>query len=80
MSASPIFVSAKASSAVSPPFKRSAMVALDCAAFAPSSQTMGRASSAVFARHQVSATTATAPSFTLTTRRTPGRFATLAPS
>ena len=56
------------------------MVALDCAAFAPSSQTMGRASSAVFARHQVSATTATAPSFTLTARRTPGIFATLASS
>ena len=36
------------------------MVALDAVAFGPSSQTIGSASSAVFARHQVSATTATA--------------------
>ena len=49
------------------------MVALEADAPAPSSQTIGRASSAVFACHQVSATTATAVSFTLTTLRTPGR-------
>src|SRR5207247_11372455 len=48
------------------------MVALDCAAFGPSSQTIGSASSAVFACHQVSATTATVVSLTLTARRTPG--------
>jgi hypothetical protein len=49
---------------------------LFCVAFAPSSQTMGSASSAVLARHQVSATTATAVSPTLTTFFTPGRFST----
>ena len=37
------------------------MVALDWVAFVPSSQTMGSASSAVLARHHVSATTATPP-------------------
>ena len=49
-------------------------------AFAPSSQTIGSASSAVFARHQVSATTATVVSFTFTTRRTPGMPAIFASS
>ncbi len=49
------------------------MVALDCFAFGPSSHTIGSASSAVFARHQVSATTATAVSPTRTTPRTPRR-------
>ena len=53
------------------------MVALDTLAFSPSSQTIGSASSAVFACHQVSATTATAVSFTRTTLRTPGILATL---
>ena len=48
------------------------MVALDWVAFGPSSQTIGNASSAFFARHQVSATTATAVSFTRTTFLTPG--------
>ena len=48
------------------------MVALDTDAFGPSSHTIGSASSAVLARHQVSATTATAVSFTRTTLRTPG--------
>ena len=48
------------------------MVALDCAALAPSSQTIGSASSAFLACHQVSATTATAVSCTRTTFFTPG--------
>ena len=56
------------------------MVALERSRPAPSSQTIGSASSAVFARHQVSATTATAVSFTRTTLRTPGRPAILASS
>ena len=56
------------------------MVALDCVAFAPSSQTIGSASSAVLACHQVSATTATAVSFTFTTFLTPGIPAILASS
>src|SRR5215472_9313627 len=43
---------------------------------APSSQTIGSASSADLARHHVSATTATVESFTLTTRRKPGRLET----
>ena len=41
---------------------------------------MGSASSAVLARHQVSATTATALSPTFTTLRTPGRVAMAAAS
>ncbi|HZL99624.1 MAG TPA: hypothetical protein VFD43_05155, partial [Planctomycetota bacterium] len=49
------------------------MVALDCLAPGPSSHTTGSASSAVFARHQVSATTATAVSFARTAPRTPRR-------
>ncbi len=56
------------------------MVASDCADPAPSSHSIGSASSADFARHQVSATTATAVSFTLTTLRTPGRLRILASS
>ena len=56
------------------------MVALDTLAFSPSSQTIGSASSAVLACHQVSATTATAVSLTFTTLRTPGILATLASS
>ena len=47
-------------------------------AFGPRSHSMGRASRAVLARHQVSATTATALSPTLTTFFTPGRPATAA--
>ena len=58
----------------------SAIVALETLAFGPSSQTMGSASSAVLACHQVSATTATAVSPTCTTFLTPGMFATLAAS
>ena len=49
------------------------MVALDCAAPEPSSQTIGNASSAVFARHHVSATTATVESSTRTARGDPAR-------
>ncbi len=56
------------------------MVALDADAPAPSSQTIGSASSAVLACHQVSATTATALSFTFTTLRTPGMPAIFASS
>ncbi len=58
----------------------SAIVALDTAAFGPSSQTMGSASRAVLASHQVSATTATPESPTCTTWRTPGMPVTLAAS
>ena len=56
------------------------MVASDCFAPAPSSQTIGRASSADFARHHVSATTAMPVSFTFTTLRTPGMPAIFASS
>ena len=48
------------------PSASSAIVALETLAFGPSSQTMGSASSAVLACHQVSATTATAVSPTCT--------------
>ena len=48
------------------------MVALETLALSPSSQVIGSASSAVLARHQVSATTATAVSPTFTTFFTPG--------
>jgi hypothetical protein len=48
------------------------MVALDLPALAPSSHTIGSASSALLARHQVVATTATVWSLTLTTPFTPG--------
>ena len=48
-----------------------AIVALETLAFSPSSQSIGSASSAVFACHQVSATTATALSPTRTTFLTP---------
>ena len=58
----------------------SAIVALDTLAFGPSSHTMGSASSAVLASHQVSATTATAESPTWSTCRTPGMPLTLAAS
>ena len=56
------------------------MEALDTLAFGPSSHTMGSASSAVLACHQVSATTATAVSPTFTTFFTPFIFATFAAS
>ena len=48
------------------------MLALETFAFGPSSHSMGKASSALFARHQVSATTATALSPTRSTFFTPG--------
>ena len=50
------------------------MVALDAFSLGPLSHTMGRASSAVLARHQVSATTATVLSPTRITFLTPGRL------
>ena len=56
------------------------MEALETLAFSPSSQTIGSASSAVLACHQVSATTATPVSPTCTTFLTPGMPATLAAS
>ena len=56
------------------------MVALFCVAPSPSFQTIGKASSAVLARHQVSATTATVRSLTRTTARTPRIEVTLAAS
>ena len=49
-----------------PAFSDAAMVTLDALAFWPSSHTMGNFSSAIFARHQVCASTATVPSFTRT--------------
>ncbi len=48
--------------------------------FGPLSHSIGRASSAVFARHQVSAMTATPVSATCTTFLTPGIFSTFAAS
>ena len=56
------------------------MVALDTLPLSPSSQVIAVASSAVLACHQVSATTATAVSFTLMTFFTPGIFIALASS
>ena len=56
------------------------MLALETLAFSPSSQTIGSASSAVLACHQVSATTATPESPTCTTFFTPGMFVILAAS
>ena len=58
----------------------SAIEALETLAFGPSSHTIGSASSAVLACHQVSATTATAASPLCTTFFTPGMPATLAAS
>jgi len=58
--------------AVNPSLRRAAIVALDCVAPAPSSQTIGSASSAVLARHQVLATTPTVESFHFHDARTPG--------
>ena len=55
-------------------------MALETLAFGPSSQTIGNASSAVLACHQVSATTATALSPTFSTFLTPFMPATLAAS
>ena len=56
------------------------MSALVRVAFAPSSHTIGSASSAFFACHHVSATTATVVSLTRTARRTPGIAAIFASS
>ena len=71
--ASPSLRSAKAVGASRPLMRKSRILALFCAAPSPSSHTTGKASSAVLARHQVSATTATVASSTRTTPRTPGR-------
>ena len=68
---SPFWLPTKACGASRPAFSISAMVALDTLAFGPSSHSIGSASSAVFACHQVSATTATAESPTCTTFFTP---------
>ena len=76
-SASPFERSPLVTAAVKPSRRCSAIVTSDAAAPGPSFQTIGSASSAVFARHQVSATTATAESETFTTARTPGIDATL---
>src|SRR5664280_386174 len=78
--ASPALLPTKACSASRPSLRNSAIVALETLAFGPSSQTIGRASSAVLACHQVSATTATAVSPTGTTFLTPFMPATLAAS
>ena len=77
---SPTWVRTNACSASRPAFSMSAIVALETCAFGPSSQTMGSASSAVLARHHVSATTATAESPTGSTCLTPGMPVTLAAS
>src|SRR5215831_11115472 len=71
--ASPSLRNAYASFTVNPSARCSAIEALDWDAPAPSSQAIGNASSAVVARHHVSATTATVESLTFTTPRTPGR-------
>src|SRR6266478_6553820 len=79
--ASPFWLPTKAcceSSSPSP--SHLAIVALETLALSPSSQTIGSASSAVLACHQVSATTATALSLTLTTFLTPFMPVTLASS
>ncbi len=78
--ASPFSLPTNACGASRPAFSISAIEALDTLALAPSSQTIGSASSAVFACHQVSATTATAESPTGTTFRTPFMPATFAAS
>ena len=78
--ASPMLLPTTASFASRPAFKTSAKVALESFAFGPSSHSIFNASSAVLARHQVSATTATALSPTRNTFFTPGRFSTAASS
>jgi hypothetical protein len=70
--ASPCWLPMKASGASRPAFSVAAMSALDSLALGPSSHSTGSASSAVLARHHVSATTATAESPTRTTFFTPG--------
>ncbi len=77
---SPTLLADTASSAVRPALSICATSELEVLAFGPSSQTIGSASSAVLACHQVSATTATALSPTCTTFFTPGRLATAAAS
>ena len=57
-----------------------ATLALETLTLGPSSQTIGKASSAVLACHQVLATTATVLSLTLSTALTPGIDMTLAAS
>ncbi|WP_431268626.1 hypothetical protein [Dankookia sp. P2] len=71
--ASPALLPTKASVAPSPSFSVASMVACETAWFGPASHSIFSASSAVFACHQVSATTATALSPTRTTFFTPGR-------
>src|ERR1700730_8320753 len=78
--ASPFALPTNASGASSPALSVSAMDALESLALGPSSQTIGSASRAVLACHQVSATTATAESPTGSTFFTPGIFSTLAAS
>ncbi|MNV34830.1 hypothetical protein D3C71_1262610 [compost metagenome] len=56
------------------------MLSLEAVALTPSSQTMGRASSALLARQKVSATTATVASSTRSTCFTPRRLAMAAAS
>src|SRR5437763_7260904 len=77
---SPCSFPTKACSASSPPLRNSAMVAPETFVFSPSSQVAGSASSAVFACHQRSATTATALLPTFTTCLTPGMSCTLGAS
>src|SRR5262249_15824176 len=78
--ASPLALPTNASGASSPSFSHSAIEALETLAFSPSSHTIGSASSAVLACHQVSATTATPELPTCTTFFTPGIDVTLAAS
>jgi len=79
-SASPAWLPTKASFASRPSRSIAAVRSLDMPAFGPRSQSIFTASSAVFACHQVSATTATALSPTATTLRMPGLPATAAAS
>ena len=72
--ASPSCRPTTASSAFNAAFSVASTSALESLAFGPKSHTIGSASNAVLARHQVSATTATAVSPTCITFFTPGRF------
>ena len=79
--ASPFWLPTKAGCELSrPSASHLAIDALETLAFSPSSQTIGSASSAVLACHQVSATTATVQSLTRTTFLTPFMPMTLASS
>ena len=76
--ASPFRRSPLVLAAVRPSLSSSEIASLETVAFGPSSHSTGKSSRALIARHQVSATTATVLSSTLTTPRNPGWPAILA--